>query len=240
MGEDVVAILKFIGKTAIGTYRGRFQSSGKYLFVAHPNCCPKCSLLGQTPHFFSTPDVAFITHPNCKCATIEAPAGLSPAELMEWAKNPVGTMRFGFNYGVPLKSVNITDRNRAMQLLAFQNRMASENPRTKIRASVTQSQIERIRRQVKEGTLGPAKNFTAGIKRNATIAQNKLMGGYVAPQPLPESSRSSIASSSARGHSRVSRGASSRRRARSSYIPHSRLKSTGRATARMTFSKFHK
>lgn len=236
-----MAVLKFIGKTAIGTYRGRFQSSGKFLFVAHPNCCPRCSLLGQSPHFFSTPDVAFITHPNCKCATIEAPAGLSPAELMQWAKNPVGTMRFGFNYGVPLKSVNITDKNRAMQVLAWQNRMASDNPRTKIRADVTKSQINRIRRQVKAGTLGPAKNFTAGIKRNATIAQNKLMGGYVVPSPAPISSesRKAISASSVRGHTRATSGRSTRSRARSSYIPHSRLKSGARANARSAFSKFH-
>lgn len=236
-----MALLKFIGKAAIGTYRGRFQSSGKYLFVAHPNCCPKCSIMGQTPHFFNTPDVAFITHPNCKCATIEAPAGLSPAQLMEWAKNPVGVMRFGFNYGVPLKSVNITDRNRATQILSWQNRMSSLNPRTKIRSEVTKSQINRVRKQVQAGTLGPAKNFTAGIKRNATIAQNKLMGGYVAPSPapIPSSSRKAISASSVRGHSRTSSGRSTRRRARSSYIPHSRLGSSSRSGARKAYSRFH-
>lgn len=238
-----MALLKFIGKTAIGSYRGRFQSSGKYLFVANPNCCPKCSLLGSSPHFFNTSDVAFITHPNCKCATIEAPAGLSPQELMQWAQNPVGIMRFGFNYGVPLKSVNITDRNRASQMLAFDKRMSSQNARTKVRASVTKSQINRIRRQVKEGVLGPAKNFTAGIKRTITRAENKAIAQAIAPKSYREissSARRSVTSSNVRAHSRVTRGTSTRSRARSSYIPHSRIKSTSRTNARNTYTRFHK
>lgn len=227
----------------IGSYRGRFQSSGKYLFVANPNCCPKCSVLGATPHFFNTPDVAFITHPNCKCATIEAPAGLSPQQLMEWAKNPVGTMRFGYNYGVPLRTVNITDRNRANQMLAFQNRMSSTNPRTKIRSEVTKRQINKIRRQVEEGKLGPAKNFTAGIKRSITRAENKAIVAQITPKSYSElvnsPARKSISASSVRGHSRTTRGTHSRRRARSSYIPHSRIGSSSRTTARKNYTRFH-
>ena len=150
-------------------YRGRFRSSGKFLFVAHPNCCPKCNQLGMTPHFFNTPDVAFITHPNCKCATVEAPAGLSPSQLMEWAKNPTGAMRFGFNYGVPLAIFNLTNRNRTSRMVAFTNRMrpfvnATDMKRRKVRADVTAAQVEKVRKQVAEGSLGPAKDFTRGIR----------------------------------------------------------------------------
>ena len=154
-------------------YRGRFRSSGKYLFVPHPDCCPKCNLLGLTPHFFNTPDVAFISHPNCKCATVEAPAGLSPSQLMAWAKNPTGTMRFGFNYGVPLATANLTDRNRANSMLAFANRMrpyanSTDMKRRRVRAEVSQAQVERVRRRVADGSLGPAKDYTRGVKALAT------------------------------------------------------------------------
>lgn len=156
--------------------------SGKYLFVAHPNCCERCKLLGQTPHFFNTPDVAFITHPNCLCATIEAPAGLSPAQLMEWAQNPVGVMRFGFNYGVPVKTTTITERNRLTKTLEWQNRVRPDAPystrnQRRIRAKVTEEQKERVRRMVESGELGPAKDLTkrieGAIKRQRTINERK-------------------------------------------------------------------
>lgn len=212
-----MSIASVFGKIVTGAYRGRFQSSGKYLFVAHPKCCPKCSLLGQSPHFFNTPDVAFITHPNCKCATIEAPPGLSPAELMEWAKNPVGIMRFGFNYGVALKEINVTDRNRANQMLAFQNRMGSQDPRTKIRSDVTRYQINKIRRQVDSGALGPAKNFTAGIKRSITRANNKksMLESFRAVSP---SMRKSIIAGQERARRRDTSGIATRRRLASSNV----------------------
>ena len=153
--------------------------SGKYLFVPHPNCCPNCNKLGLSPHFYNTPDVAFITHPNCKCATIEAPAGLTPTELLEWAKNPVGPMRFGFNYGVALRTINLTDRNRATTMRNFTNRMmpVPEGQRTTrlIRAKVTQAQIDKVREAVKNGELGPAKNLTGSIKAGATRAMKKSL-----------------------------------------------------------------
>ena len=156
--------------------------SGKYLFVAHPNCCERCKLLGQTPHFFNTPDVAFITHPNCLCATIEAPAGLSPAELMKWAENPVGTMRFGFNYGVPVKTTTITERNRLTKTIEWQNRVHPDAPYStrnmrRIRAKVDEAQKERVRRMVESGELGPAKDLTkrieGAIKRQRTLAEKR-------------------------------------------------------------------
>lgn len=154
-------------------YRGRFRSGGKFLFVPHPDCCPKCNLLGLTPHFFNTPDVAFISHPNCKCATVEAPAGLSPSQLMEWARNPVGPMRYGFNYGIPLQSFNLTERNRENRMLAFGNRMRpfvslADRNRRRVRAEVTAARVEEVRRRVAEGSLGPARDFTRGIKTLAT------------------------------------------------------------------------
>lgn len=150
--------------------------SGKYLFVDHPNCCEKCKLLGQTPHFFNTPDVAFITHPNCLCATIEAPAGLNPAELMEWAKNPTGQLRFGWNYGQSFAPVNITARNRQNRFLAWQNRVRpieslGRKVRRQRRVTASEQQIRKIRRAVKRGTLGPAEDITESIKAQAEAAR---------------------------------------------------------------------
>lgn len=151
--------------------------SGKYLFVPHPNCCPNCNKLGLSPHFYNTPDVAFISHPNCKCATIEAPAGLSPVELMEWAKHPVGPMRFGFNYGIALRTLNVTERNRESVYKHFFERMSpveeGKKSRRLIRAKVTQAQIDRVREAVENGELGKAKNLTGSIKSAATRLLNK-------------------------------------------------------------------
>ena len=175
--------------------------SGKFLFVAPPNCCERCKLLGQTPHFFNTPDVAFITHPNCLCATIEAPAGLSPAELMEWAQNPVGTMRFGFNYGIPVKTTTITEKNRLTKTLEWQNRVrpdaiGSTRNMRRIRAKVSDERKEEVRRMVESGELGPAKDLTkriqGAIKRQRTLAErkaNRIPVRTAAPQrrtsPIP-------------------------------------------------------
>lgn len=153
--------------------------SGKYLFVAHPNCCERCKLLGLTPHFFNTPDVAFITHPNCLCATIEVPAGLTPAETMEWAKNPVGTMRYGFNYGTPLKEVGLTAKNSLDKQISWFNKMRDNNTRSrrKIRAQVTEAQKQRVRDLVASGELGSAKDLTkriqGQIKRIETLKRKK-------------------------------------------------------------------
>lgn len=151
--------------------------SGKYLFVAHPNCCERCKLLGMNPHFFNTPDVAFITHPNCLCATIEAPDGLSPEELMEWAKNPVGQLRFGWNYGQSFAPVNITQRNRENRFLAWQNRVRpieslGRKVRRQRRVTASEDQIRKIRRAVKRGTLGPAEDLTDSI--NAQIEAQRI------------------------------------------------------------------
>lgn len=151
--------------------------SGKFLFVAHPNCCENCKRLGMTPHFFNTPDVAFITHPNCLCATIEAPANLSPAELMEWAENPTGELRFGWNYGNSLAPMKITERNRFNNYLKWQNRvrpiesLGRKSTRQR-RATATEEQIRRIRRAVKRGTLGPAEDLTDSI--NAQIEAQRI------------------------------------------------------------------
>lgn len=149
-----------------GGYRGAFQSSGKYLFVAHPNCCPKCTQMNGT--LWNTPDVAFISHPNCMCATIEAPAGLSPAELMAWTKNPVGVMRFGFNYGQSLKPVQLTHVNRDKVYAQWQNRMdpteRALHPRRQIRAKVSQAQIDAIKARVESGELGPGQNLTGRVQ----------------------------------------------------------------------------
>lgn len=149
-----------------GGYRGAFQSSGKYLFVAHPNCCDKCTKMNGT--LWNTPDVAFISHPNCKCATIEAPAGLSPAELMAWTKNPVGVMRFGFNYGVSLKPVQLKNENRDKVYAEWHERMdpfqSALHPRRRVRAVVSQGQIDSIRARVKSGELGPGTNLTKRVQ----------------------------------------------------------------------------
>lgn len=156
-----------------------FVGSGKFLFVAHPACCEKCKLLGMTPHFFNTPDVAFITHPNCLCATIEAPSGLTPEQLMAWAQNPVGKMRFGFNYGVPLKEIGLTNRNYQTNMLKWVNKMrpdAPYSPRTsrKLRSIVSEAQKEKVRRDVEEGRLGKAKDITNAIKGQIKRAQTLL------------------------------------------------------------------
>ena len=161
-----------------GGYRGAFQSSGKYLFVAHPNCCPKCTQMNGT--LWNTPDVAFISHPNCKCATIEAPAGLSPAELMAWTKSPVGVMRFGFNYGSSLKPVQLTVENRDKVYAQWHERMDPESvkahPRRLVRAKVSQAQIDAIRAKVKSGELTQGTDLTRrveGFARAAITRQNK-------------------------------------------------------------------
>ena len=178
--ERTSKALKAAGESALQSLPQ--GGSGKFLFVAHPNCCERCKLLGQTPHFFNTPDVAFITHPNCLCATIEAPAGLTPAQLMEWAQNPVGVMRFGFNYGVPVKTTTITDKNRLTKMLEWQNRVrpdaiGSTRKMRRIRAKVTEEQKERVRRMVESGELGPAKDLTkrieGAIKRQRTLNERK-------------------------------------------------------------------
>lgn len=202
------ALGKTLGKDIAGRYRGAFQSSGKFLFVAHPNCCPKCNMLGMSPHFFNTPDVAFITHPNCKCATVEAPAGLSPAELMEWAKNPVGTMRFGFNYGVSLRPVNLTDANRESAIGSWQNRMdptlAKVHPRRHVRAKVSQAQVDLIRERVKRGDLGPARDVTKqinGIIKASETRRRKARESLSGKKPsggLTETAKSRIAQSQKR------------------------------------------
>lgn len=147
-------------------YQGSFRSSGKYLFVAHPQCCPKCTKMNGT--LWNTPDVAFISHPNCKCATIEAPDGLSPQQLMEWTKNPVGTMRFGFNYGVPLRPVALSVANRDKVFAQWQERMSPESvkahPRRLVRAKVSQAQIDMIKAKVKSGELAQGTNLTRRIQ----------------------------------------------------------------------------
>lgn len=156
-------------KVAVSPLQG--GSSGKFLFVPNPNCCPKCSQLGLSPHFFNTGDVAFISHPNCKCATIEVPAGLSPEETMEWAKHPVGVMRYGWNYGQSFAPVNITEKNRFNNFLKWHNRVrpTEGQPRTRrqVRATASEEQIKKIRRAVKRGTLGPAEELTADLQRRA-------------------------------------------------------------------------
>lgn len=148
---------------------GNGGRSGKYLFVANANCCSKCADLGRTPHFFNIPDVAYITHPNCKCATIEVPAGLSPAEMMQWAQAPTGEMRYGWNYGISFAPVKITDRNRDNQFIKWNNRVrpTEGQPRTrrKVRASVTEEQIAKARRAFKRGTAKPAEDLTDSIKK---------------------------------------------------------------------------
>ena len=158
-----------------GGYRGAFQSSGKYLFVAHPNCCPKCTQMNGT--LWNTPDVAFISHPNCMCATIEAPAGLSPADLMAWTKNPVGVMRFGFNYGQSLRPVQLTHVNRDKVYAQWQNRMDPQeralHPRRQIRAKVSQAQIDAIKARVESGELGPGQNLTGRVQGLVKAAKTR-------------------------------------------------------------------
>lgn len=188
-----------------GSLEGKLQSvsssmagTGKYLFVAHPNCCERCKLLGMTPHFFNTPDVAFITHPNCLCATIEVPAGLSPAEIMEWAKNPVGVMRYGFNYGQALKSVTLTAQNSLDKQISWWNKMRDNNTRSrrKIRAQVTEAQKQRVRDLVASGELGAAKDLTnriqGQIKRIETLKKKQAERIPVKTAGVPKKRRTKI------------------------------------------------
>lgn len=169
LGRAIGMAAKTAAKSAAkGGYSGRFVSSGRYLFVPHPNCCKRCNLLGLTPHFYSTPDVAFITHPNCLCATVEVPAGLSPSEVMEWAKAPVGRMSYGFNYGVAVRTVDLQEANRAAVMEMFRR-----DAQLKLRSVATRYRINKVRTQVREGTLGPAKDFTRTMKRLSTAEANR-------------------------------------------------------------------
>lgn len=184
-----------------GGYRGSFSSSGKYLFVAHPNCCPKCTQMNGT--LWNTPDVAFISHPNCKCATIEAPAGLSPADLMAWTKNPVGVMRFGFNYGESLKPVQLTVENRDKVYAQWRERMDPESvkahPRRLVRAKVSQAQIDAIRAKVESGELTQGVNLTRRIQglvdAQKTRALKRTEAGKVAEKVLGGVNRAKIVDS---------------------------------------------
>lgn len=189
-------------------YRGSFRSSGKYLFVAHPNCCPKCTQMNGT--LWNTPDVAFISHPNCKCATIEAHDGLSPAELMEWTKHPVGAMRFGFNYGVPLKPVSLTNDNRDNVFAQWRERMdpvsAKEHPRRRVRAIVSQAQIDAIREKVKSGELTQGTNLTRRIQglvdAQRTRALKRTEAGKLASKLFGNDTKSRIVVSQSRNRQR--------------------------------------
>ena len=189
-------------------YRGSFRSSGKFLFVAHPNCCPKCTQMNNT--LWNTSDVAFISHPNCKCATIEAPDGLSPAELMEWTKNPVGVMRFGFNYGVPLRPVSLTNDNRDNVFAQWRERMdpesAKDHPRRRVRALVSQEQIDAIRERVKNGELVQGTNLTRRIQglvdAQKTRALKKTEAGKLASKLFGNDTKSRIVVSQSRNRQR--------------------------------------
>lgn len=159
---------------AVDRYRGRFQSSGKYLFIAHPECCPACNRMNG--RFLNTADVAFISHPNCKCATVAVPEGLSPAQVTEWAKNPTGTIMYGWNYGVALRNENLTERNRTNTMIRFFNRMRNDPRnynRRKIRAQVSDEQIQSVRDAVQRGELGAAKDFTSTIRRLSATERNR-------------------------------------------------------------------
>lgn len=190
------------------TYRGSFRSSGKYLFVAHPNCCPKCTKMNGT--LWNTPDVAFISHPNCKCATIEAPDELSPQELMDWTKNPVGTMRFGFNYGVPLRPVALTVANRDKVFAQWKERMSPESaiahPRRAVRAKVSQAQIDMIKAKVKSGELTQGTNLTRRIQglvdAQKTRALKKTEAGKLASKLFGNDKKSRIVISQGRNAQR--------------------------------------
>lgn len=189
-------------------YRGSFRSSGKYLFVAHPNCCPKCTQMNGT--LWNTPDVAFISHPNCKCATIEAPDGLSPQELMAWTKSPVGVMRFGFNYGVPLKPVSLTNDNRDNVFAQWRERMDPESvkahPRRLVRAKVSQAQIDAIRERVKSGELTQGTNLTRRIQglvdAQKTRALKRTEAGKLASKLFGNDKKSRIVVSQGRNRQR--------------------------------------
>ena len=189
-------------------YRGSFRSSGKYLFVAHPNCCPKCTKMNGT--LWNTPDVAFISHPNCKCATIEAPDGLSPAELMDWTKAPVGVMRFGFNYGESLKPVQLTVENRDKVYAQWHERMDPESvkahPRRLVRAKVSQAQIDAIRAKVESGELTQGTNLTRRIQglvdAQKTRALKRTEAGKLASKLFGNDTKSRIVVSQSRNRQR--------------------------------------
>ena len=189
-------------------YRGSFRSSGKYLFVAHPKCCLKCTHMNGT--LWNTPDVSFISHPNCKCATIEAPDGLSPAELMDWTRHPVGMMRFGFNYGVPLKPVSLTNDNRDNVFAKWHERMdpesAKAHPRRRVRAIVSQTQIDAIRERVKSGELTQGTNLTRRIQglidAQKTRALKNTEAGKLASKLFGNDTKSRIVVSQGRNRQR--------------------------------------
>lgn len=166
---------------------GSGGGSGMYLFVAHPACCPKCAELGRARKFFSTPDVAYITHPNCLCMTIEAPAGLSPAELNAWANSAEhlgGRMAFGFNYGVPLVSKTITQRNAQKAMGDWQKRMAnggawekgSKKGRMKVRATVTPQKKGAVRRRINKEGFEMAKALDLDVKPVKGESFDKFLG----------------------------------------------------------------
>lgn len=143
--------------------QGAYRPSGLYLFVPHPGCCPLCHTYGLTPHVSRTPDVAFITHPNCLCATIEVPADIAHDwnAIVKWAKRPYGRMRFGWNYGQSLRTVDMTPESSDGLIRQWQQNVANGSWR---RAEVSEAQKQKIRDMVKAGELSKQKMVDAAAK----------------------------------------------------------------------------
>ena len=91
-------------------------SGPRYAFISNPACCPKCSAMDsrRTGRLYSVADPWRISHINCLCSTVEAPAevGIDPQSVMSFAANPVGgILRRGFNFGQSFAPVKLTAGN---------------------------------------------------------------------------------------------------------------------------------
>lgn len=160
--------------------RQGYRPSGLYLFVPHPGCCPICHTYGLSPHVSRTPDVAFITHPNCLCATIEVPSEIAHDwnAIMKWARNPYGRMRFGWNYGQSLRTMDLTPETSSGLMKQWKDNVASGAWR---RAKVSEEQKERIRAMVKAGELSKQKMVDVGAKVRAIELRKR---GPWQPKPM--------------------------------------------------------
>lgn len=178
------------GNNAAQPNDGEFHPSGQFLFVPHPGCCPMCHKLGLKPNFYPQPDVAFISHPNCLCSTIECPAEIveqgMPA-MIEWARHPYGRMRFGWSYGKALQTVDTTQDTAAGFRAQWERNVATGAWR---RAEVTDADKRMVRDLVQQGRLGPSSPLTAKASRNAFKLRNQ--SPWV-PQPAKGVKRTSVA-----------------------------------------------
>lgn len=117
----------------------------RYAFIAHPACCPKCSMMDSklTGRLYSVADTWRISHPNCCCATVEVPAtvGMAASAVQAFATNPVGgVLRRGFNFGQSFAPTKLTSGNVGAVMANYQKN-AMQTAKTGLRGNLARKAI---------------------------------------------------------------------------------------------------